>query len=320
MDAADQELFGATLRRAIGSQSGADLDAALEGLGWHEALALDAPLAVSLLFERQGATNVSSSALGAVLASALGVAQPATGGVVLPALGTWHPPGAVAQGTLSVRGIGTTALLDQESVLVVAESAGRTIFLDVPSAGLAFRPVRGLDPRLGLVDITGAGLPVDPEEELDPSGWSRAVARCQLALGHELVGASRTMLELARAHALSRVQFGQTISGFQAVRHRLAETLVAIETAQAMLTTAWVEESPESAGMAKALAGRGARTAARHCQQVLAGIGFTTEHDLHLYIRRILVLDQLFGTAQTLTRELGTQLLRTRQLMALPPL
>ena len=47
--------------------------------------------------------------------------------------------------------------------------------------------------------------------------------------------------------------------------------------------------------MAKAVAGRQARTTARHCQQVLAGIGFTTEHPLHHYVRRTLVLDALLG-------------------------
>ena len=53
-----------------------------------------------------------------------------------------------------------------------------------------------------------------------------------------------------------------------------------------------------TAAMAKAIAGRSARTAARHCQQVLAGIGFTTEHALHRYVRRVLVLDELFGSAR----------------------
>ena len=72
--------------------------------------------------------------------------------------------------------------------------------------------------------------------------------------------------------------------------------------------------------MTKALAGRGARTTARHCQQVLAGIGFTTEHPLHRYVRRILVLEQLLGATRTLTRDLGNELLRTRQLPAPLPL
>ncbi|MGH9274577.1 MAG: acyl-CoA dehydrogenase family protein, partial [Acidimicrobiales bacterium] len=128
------------------------------------------------------------------------------------------------------------------------------------------------------------------------------------------------MLELAREHALERIQFGQPISRFQAVRHRLADTLVAIETADAVLAAAWLDQSPQTAAMAKSLAGRGARTAAGHSQQVLAGIGFTTEHPLHRYIRRVLVLDELFGAARSLTKELGDDLLTSRQLPPLLPL
>jgi alkylation response protein AidB-like acyl-CoA dehydrogenase len=142
----------------------------------------------------------------------------------------------------------------------------------------------------------------------------------QIALGHELVGASRKMLELAREHALERIQFGRPIGMFQAVRHRLAETLVAIETADAALEAAWDDGTPTAAAIAKALAGRGARTAARHCQQVLAGIGFTTEHPLHLYVRRVIVLDELLGGSRSLTADLGRTLLDTRQLPDLLPL
>jgi alkylation response protein AidB-like acyl-CoA dehydrogenase len=110
------------------------------------------------------------------------------------------------------------------------------------------------------------------------------------------------------------------ISSFQAVRHRLAETLVAIETAEAVIDAAWLDGSPGTAAMAKATAGREARTAACHCQQVLAGIGFTTEHPFHLYFRRVLVLDALLGTSRALTRALGEDLLAGRQLPPLLPL
>src|SRR3546814_13806433 len=106
------------------------------------------------------------------------------------------------------------------------------------------------------------------------------------------------MLELAREHALERVQFGQPISRFQAIRHKLADTLVAIETADGVLAASWLDRSPVTAAMAKSLAGRGARLTAKHCQQVLAGIGFTTEHDLTRSVRRVLVLDALFGSAR----------------------
>jgi alkylation response protein AidB-like acyl-CoA dehydrogenase len=177
-----------------------------------------------------------------------------------------------------------------------------------------------VDQSLGLVEVTGSTVPIIAQRQLDPSSWPQAVALAQLALGHELVGCSRAMLELARGHALERIQFGQPIASFQAVRHRLAETLVAIEASDAALSSAWDEGSPRAAADAKALAGRSAQTGVRHCQQVLAGIGFTTEHDFHHYLRRVLVLDQLFGTSRGLTREFGRELLATRRVPPLPPL
>ncbi len=128
------------------------------------------------------------------------------------------------------------------------------------------------------------------------------------------------MLELAREHALARIQFGRPISSFQAVRHRLADTLVAVEMAGALVDAAWLDGSPETAAMAKATGGRQARTAARHCQQVLAGIGFTTEHALHRYVRRTLALDGLFGTAATLTKALGTEAISRAALPVMTPL
>ena len=64
------------------------------------------------------------------------------------------------------------------------------------------------------------------------------------------------MLELAREHALERDPVRRPISSFQAIRHRLAETLVAVETADALIDAAWLDGSPGTAAMAKAMAGR----------------------------------------------------------------
>jgi hypothetical protein len=128
------------------------------------------------------------------------------------------------------------------------------------------------------------------------------------ALGWWLVGTSRAMLALARQHALDRVQFGRPVASFQAVRHRLAETLVAIEGAEATLQSASDEIGSV---LAKAAAGQAALTAARHCQQVLGGIGFTAEHDLHRHVKRALVLDGLLGSARELSREVGARLRTT---------
>ncbi len=150
--------------------------------------------------------------------------------------------------------------------------------------------------------------------------WEAAVAAGQRALAHELVGSARAMLALARDHAVERIQFGVPIASFQAVRHRLAESLVAIEAADAAADAAWLDGSPLAAALAKAIAGRSGRTVARHAQQVLAGIGFTTEHDLHHHLRRTFALDALLGDARRLTLDLGEQLLADRRVPALLPL
>src|SRR6185437_7916684 len=226
------------------------------------------------------------------------------------------PPGRIDDdGRCVVRGLGTDAFGRSGSALVVATTTAGITAITVATEALERRPVRGLDPALGLFEVTGA-FDVGPMTERQPADWGSAVAVGQLALGSEAVGASRAMLELARVHALDRIQFGRPIATFQAVRHRLAEALVAVEAAAAMVDAAWEDPSPVTAGMAKAFAGRSARSAARHCQQVLAGIGFTTEHPLHLFIKRTIVLDQLLGAGSLLTRQLGTGILDSG---ALPP-
>ena len=134
------------------------------------------------------------------------------------------------------------------------------------------------------------------------------VAAGRHALGWWLVGAGRAMLALARRHALDRTQFGRPVASFQAIRHRLAETLVAIEGAEGTLFAAAAEPDELSFLLAKAAAGQAALTASRHCQQVLGGIGFTAEHELHRHIKRVLVLDAMLGSSRELTREAGATL------------
>jgi hypothetical protein len=320
MDHEERELFTRSLRHAGESHTGRALDLALDELGWHKALTVDPHTAVSVLFELQGVVNTSSSALGAVLGSALGVESSPAVGIVFPAAGQWRAPGEIDPAGLSVRGLGPVALVESPTAVIVTGSARGLRSVEVSTADLTLRPVRGLDPDGGLVEATGHGVLFSAEREVATERWAEAIALGRLALGHELVGAARAMLELARGHAVERIQFGQPIGTFQAVRHRLADTLVAIEAADASLNAAWEERTSQSAAMAKALAGRGARVAARHGQQVLAGIGFTTEHRLHRYVRRVVVLDQLLGADRTLTRELGADLIATRQLPDLLPL
>jgi alkylation response protein AidB-like acyl-CoA dehydrogenase len=206
---------------------------------------------------------------------------------------------------LVFRLLGETGSHASVLVDVVLHSTGNTIGdtveLPLPYAGNTWV----VWDRIGTGDgTTLGGLPLRREEE----GYPIRVAEARVAVGWWLVGASRAMLALARQHALDRVQFGRPVASFQAIRHRLAETLVAIEGAEATLSLPGTESPDLTALLAKAAAGKAALTAAKHCQQVLGGIGFTEEHDLHLHVKRVLVLDGLLGSSRELTRKAGAGL------------
>jgi alkylation response protein AidB-like acyl-CoA dehydrogenase len=320
MEATERALFESGVRHATEAADGAALDEALDDLGWRDALQADRPTAVSVLFEAQGATTTTSAALDWLLATALVGKADADGvAVLLPPLRGRDAPGRVDGDWCVVEGVGSAALDRGTTALVVAQTPDGATTFAVDLGLLTRRPVDGLDPALGLYEVMGefeTAWAAQPEA----GDWPDAAALGQLALGHELVGAGRTMLALARTHALERMQFGRPIGSFQAVRHRLAESLVALEAAAALLDAAWEDLSPVTAAMAKAFAGRSAQTVARHCQQVLAGIGFTTEHPLHRSVRRTIVLDQLLGAGSVLTRDLGADVLSSATLPAAFPL
>jgi hypothetical protein len=317
MDAGDRKLFTESLQRATEQYTGAALDTALDRLGWRDALENDRREAVAILFELQGAANVTSSALNEVMAAALGQEETTT--VVLPRIGQSTAPGQVVGERLVVRGIAMRSPAKSAGA-AIAYGAQDVYLTAVASAQLDVRSAPGLDPGLGLVGVWGE-IPFSASDSRPATAtWTAAVAAGQIALAHELVGVSRAMLRLARDHALERVQFGRPIAGFQAIRHRLAESLVAIESAQACADAAWDDASPLAAALAKAVAGANARTVARHAQQVLGGMGYTTEHPLHRYVRRTLVLDQLLGAGRSLTREIGEQLLAAGELPDMLPL
>ena len=314
------ELFERSLAHAAESATCPELEAALDDLGWLDALSLDPHAAIATLFAVQGAGNSTSSALDAVLARSLfgdeAVTSVATTpAVILPNLGTGANavPGAVDGERVTVTGLATAALSHAEHVLV-ATDAGTVATVAV--ADLTVEPISGMDPALGLSRVSGT---VEPVASLG-ADWEAAVALGRLALSAEMIGACRTMLELARTHALERIQFGVPISSFQAVRHRLAEALVAIEAAAASCDGAWSDDSPFTAMVAKATAGHSTRTVARHCQQVLAGVGFTAEHDFHHFMKQALVCDQVLGDAKTLTSEVGATLLALGDLPGRLPL
>lgn len=306
MDAADRALLEETVRGAVTAavDAGGAVDDVLADLGWLEMLAAEPRDAVEIVFTALGLANVNPGVLDDVLAVALGVEPRADLAVVLPRFGAWDPPAGGSDGG-RFAGLGTGRVAAATELLVVGAAGVAT----VPVAACAVAPVGGVDPIGGWCTVGGVVGDLAPV----PGGWDAAVAAGRRAVGHQIAGAGRAVLDLARAHALDRVQFGRPIASFQAVRHRLAETLVAIEGLEAALGAAWDDGTPITSALAKAAAGRTARTVVTHCQQVLAGIGFTTDHPFHLFLKRTMVLEGLFGTADAIVLDVGRELVRTRR-------
>ena len=119
----------------------------------------------------------------------------------------------------------------------------------------------------------------------------------------ETVGTCQSIFDLALDHAKTREQFGVPIGSFQAIKHKFADMLVALERARATcyfaaLTIAEDDDRRALAtSMAKAAAGDCQRLVAQEGIQILGGIGYTWEHDMHLYVKRAKAGDALLGTA-----------------------
>jgi hypothetical protein len=311
MEADDRELLDKSVRHALVSE--ADADDALEAIGWSDVFAAEPRDAVSVVFGALGDLNAVASSLDDVVHDGLGVSM-LGGAVALPSFGGWEPPGTLREGSLEIDGLALARVARRDTLAVPSRDGERVVVATVPTAAVERTVVHGLSPELRLSRLHAAAVQPVTIETLEPAAWDDALIGGRRALATELVAAGRAMLRLAREHALSREQFGRPIAQFQAVRHRLAETYVALEAADAAVVSAWDAPGPLTAMLAKSLAGRGAAVAARHSQQVLAGIGFTSEHPLHRYVKRALVLDGLLGSSTGLPQELGRTLLATRQL------
>lgn len=123
-------------------------------------------------------------------------------------------------------------------------------------------------------------------------GLQRALQRAAVALAAEQVGGAARCLELAVDHAKQRVQFGKPIGAFQALKHKMADMLVQVESARsATYYAACVADDdaaalPAASAMAKAAASDAYTFCAAQALQIFGGVGFTWEYDLHLYFKR----------------------------------
>jgi alkylation response protein AidB-like acyl-CoA dehydrogenase len=147
------------------------------------------------------------------------------------------------------------------------------------------------------------------------SAWpamSKVLDQAAVCLCNEMVGGAQLVLDMSVAYAKERVQFGRPIGSFQAIKHKCADMLLEVESAKsAAYYAGWTaaednEEVPVVASLAKAYCSDAYFHAAAENIQIHGGIGFTWEHDAHLYFKRAKSSEILLGDA-TYHRELLAQ-------------
>ena len=177
--------------------------------------------------------------------------------------------------------------------------------LDARTPGVAIEPVALLDGTRKLATLRLMNVQLSRDARL-AGGWpalARVLDRAKVALCAEMIGAAERVLELSVGYAKTREQFGQPIGAFQAIQHKCADMLVALEGAKsATYAAAWAlqqdePDAPVAAAMAKAFTSDAFAKIAGEGIQIHGGLGFTWEQDLHLYYKRAKLCERLFGDA-----------------------
>lgn len=210
-----------------------------------------------------------------------------------------------------------------DGIVVVARDAsgGVTMALVEPNAAgvrIAVEPTFDRTRRLARVDLDGVA--VDDSKLLGQPGAMQAQHRRLTSLGAiavcaDALGAAEHMLEVSSAYAKQRMQFGRAIGSFQAVKHHCANMLVAVEASRAAVAyAAQVLDDPSenvdmAASVAKSFVGPACADSCQLAVQVHGGIGFTWEHDAHLYLKRAKLDEALFGTASWHRRRVAAAVL-----------
>jgi alkylation response protein AidB-like acyl-CoA dehydrogenase len=190
---------------------------------------------------------------------------------------------------------------DGEPALVVFDSA---------DAVIAPQPSVDRTRRMCSVALDGVRIGADRLLAGDATATLAAVlTEARVALAADMAGGAERVLEMTVEHVKTRRQFGQPIGAFQAVQHACADMMVAVECAKAATTyAAWAvaeraDDAAVAAATAKATAGDAYRQVTAKAIQLHGGIGFTWEHDLHVYYKRAMSTELTFGDA-TWSREI----------------
>ncbi|HKC49686.1 MAG TPA: acyl-CoA dehydrogenase family protein [Myxococcota bacterium] len=204
-----------------------------------------------------------------------------------------------------------------ELIVVAARVAGSGLglfHLRGGADGLARRPLVALDPTRKLARLTFKGARA---ESLGEAGGAapaleKTLDQASALLANEMVGGAQKLLDMTVEYAKTRVQFGRPIGSFQAIKHKCADMLMALELARSSAYYAAAcadgapDELPAVASLAKAQGSDAYLELAAESIQIHGGLGFTWEQDVHLYFKRAKASEVLLGDP-TYHRELLAQ-------------
>ncbi len=181
------------------------------------------------------------------------------------------------------------------------------VLVESEDPGVSRAPIPGLDPTMRMTSLHLSGVRVGVDRIVGDAGggWpilERVLRAASVALALQAVGGAGRVLEMAVEYAKVRQQFGKPIGSFQAIKHKCADMMVQYETTRSGAHyAAWAvaTDAPDAtmaAAMAKALCTEMFPFVSGEAIQVHGGIGFTWEHDLHLYFKRAKYLEFALGT------------------------
>jgi alkylation response protein AidB-like acyl-CoA dehydrogenase len=180
---------------------------------------------------------------------------------------------------------GVTLVPWADTADVIVTEAGR-----FERSGVELVPRESVDGSRRLFEVGGTPTPLDDAAVL-VAGYVRGV----VGTAAQQCGLAQRMLEMTAGYAKERRQFGVPIGSFQAVKHHLANARIALEFARPLVYRAAVTLDPVHASMAKSKADDAALVSARAALQCHGAIGYTTEYDLHLYMKRAWALARSMG-------------------------
>jgi alkylation response protein AidB-like acyl-CoA dehydrogenase len=223
---------------------------------------------------------------------------------------------SIGEFEMEAKADGDGIVLDGEKVLVldaaaadfllVATADGRRHLVERGAEGVTVTPEKSIDLTRRLHSVRLDGVRLGPEATLNgiQEDYLPVLWRACVAIAAESTGIAQRALEMAVEYAKDRKQFGRPIGSYQAVSHRCAQMLLETENSRsAVYGAAWAadadpESPPLAASMAKAYSSDAGWRVPDASIQVHGGIGFTWEHDLHLFLKRGKANAATFGDAR----------------------